>query len=64
MRKWRHKTCFKAKTDWIHLVWRDNEVQTFLERTRDFKVGKAYEGFDWEGVNAKYEKIKKNLCQV
>lgn len=34
----------KVKTGDTHLVWRDEEVETLLETTRDFRVSKAYEG--------------------
>lgn len=38
----------KVKSDDAHLVRTDYQVQMLLETTRDFKVGKAYEGIDWE----------------
>ena len=40
-----------------HLVCTDDGVQMFLETTRDLKVGKSYEGVDWESVKGEYEKI-------
>ena len=38
----------KVKSNDTHQFWTDDEVQMLLEITRDFKVGKVYEGVDWE----------------
>lgn len=51
----------KVKTDDTHLVWKVDEVQMLLETTRDFKVGRGYEGVDWESVKEEYEKKREKF---
>ena len=51
----------KVKTDDTHLVWKVDEVQMLLETTRDFKVGRVYEGVDWESVKEEYEKKREKF---
>ena len=51
----------KVKTDDTHLVWTVDEVQLLLETTRDFKVGRVYEGVDWESVKEEYEKKREKF---
>ena len=46
----------KTRTEDIHLVWTDDEVQLLLE-TRDFKAKKVYAGVDWESIKDRYENI-------
>ena len=36
--------------------WTDDKKQMSLEGSRDLKIGKAYEGVDWESAEEKYDK--------
>ena len=44
-------------------VWTDAEVELLLEVVKAFASDCLFDGLDWEGCKAKYEKIRKMFIE-
>lgn len=48
----------KEKAKEVTFIWTDAEIELLLEAVKVFSATCLFEGKDWEGVKAKYDKVK------